>query len=423
MKFDIIVIGAGASGLTAAYQAASTSTELNILVLEKETIPGRKLSAAGNGKCNLANQDFHSDCYFSESKHMIEEWTAHHSYKEILSFFETLGILLYQKNGYYYPVSNQGKQVTELLYQKSLDLGVTYALQTRATAIHSCSLNKTVSYQIDAIQENGNQISYETRCLILATGGKSAPKLGGCQDGYQLAENLKLACTPIYPVLSPIFVNDTRLTLAKGVRLNGTVTLKYDGDCSVKEFGQIQLNEKSLSGIVMMNLSCYLNSVSVPWQEDCLHIDLLPDFTWNQLMDFFLSQKRRFPMESLELLLQGILPKSFVRYLVARLHMNGTENLNSLSKRQWNKITSTLKKLTFTPIQKEDYEKAQVTGGGISLEEVEFTSFCSKKYPDFYITGELLDINGKCGGYNLTFAVLSGIQAATDITNKFGGRT
>lgn len=417
MIYDIIIIGAGASGLAAAYKAASFGKKLNILVLEKEAVPGRKLSAAGNGKCNLTNMDFQASCYHSETVSFAEEWTRLHSYEEMLSFFDELGIMLYQNNGYYYPVSNQGKQVTGLLYEKSLALGVTFYLQTRVTNLEFCLSEKNPYYKVDAVKEN-EKLSFKARHLILAAGGMAAPKLGGCRDGYALGNHLNLKQKPVYPVLSPIYVEDSLLSLAKGVRLDAMVTLRGKGDFVIKEAGQVQINEDSLSGIVIMNLSCYLNTWKKEECTDCLSIDVLPGIDWNSLKDFILSQKERFPDETIRTLLRGMLPDNFIKYILKRIRLDETICLKDLTEKQLNRLTSALKKLTFTPLYHEDFNKAQATGGGILLSEVDTKSFECKNYKKLYITGEVLDVNGKCGGYNISFAMLSGIEAASDIVRK-----
>lgn len=415
MIFDVVIVGAGASGLAAAYRLAGNAPKLNTLVIEKESVPGRKLSAAGNGKCNLTNAYFKEDCYDSKENTFIKEWIIENSYEDILSFFEKSGILLYQNKGYYYPLSNQGKQVTNLLYQRSAGLGVKYVLHTKVTAVHKmCSKNNTF-YKVDAIDGNQESVSFETKKLILATGGAAAPKLGGCRDGYHLASLLKLDLNPVYPVLSPVYVEDSSLRLAKGVRLDAAVTLRGKDDFCLKESGQIQINENSLSGIVMMNLSSHLNKWKQEELEQCLNIDVLPGITWDKLKAFFINQKNSNPNEFLTMMLSGILPNAFGEYLINRLRFDKNIRVGDLTEKQINRLTSSLKKLVFTPTGYLDYDKAQATGGGVSTEEIDVHTFESIKHKNLYITGELLDVNGKCGGYNLTFAILSGIAAAEHI--------
>lgn len=419
LKFDIIIIGAGAAGLASAYYASTKNPQLNILVLEKEAVPGRKLNASGNGKCNLTNSDFRIECYHSDSDSFIKNWYHEYRYKEIASFFETVGILLYEKGGYYYPISNQAKQVTSLLYEKSRSAGVDYRFCSRVICIHPINKKNNYNYQVVVSTEEHKQLTFEATYVLLATGGYASAKLGGSKDGYKLAKNMGLSCKAIYPVLSPVYVKDKYLSIAKGVRIDANVTLRMENGFVYKENGQIQFNDNNLSGIVMMNMSCYYNRMKNNTEDAVLHIDILPQYTWDELKTFFVSQTNIFPKETVESLLQGILPTAFVSYLTKRIGIEREMFLEKLTEKQINRITSILKKMEFSPMYVDDFDKAQVTGGGICTDEVLVDTFESKKYKNLYIVGEVLDVNGKCGGYNLTFAMLSGIEAVKDILHKF----
>ncbi len=416
MKYDIIIIGAGAAGLTAAYRAIEQMPKINILVLEKEKIPGRKLNATGNGKCNVTNSDFHMDCFHSDSKEFITNWYKDNHYQDVISFFESLGILLYEKNGYYYPVSNQAKQVSALLYEKSKAMGVNFSFESRVTKI-TYEKDKA-SYQIVSKHADEKIHVYQARRVIIATGGYASPKLGGCKDGYILADALRLSHNPIYPVLSSVYINDKHLSFAKGVRMDASVTLRLHDGRIIRESGQIQFNDNNLSGIVMMNMSCYLNQYKQYIDSALLHIDFMKQYTWDELKAFFLKQKKLFPDETIENLLKGILPAAFVGYIIKRLNIDRNLNLDIMTEKHINRITSALKKMEFSPIYVEDYDKSQVTGGGICTDEVYVDTFETKKYKNLYLVGEVLDIHGKCGGYNLTFAICSAISAVDNIHNK-----
>ena len=416
MKYDIIIIGAGAAGLCAAYVASHTNIKLKIAVLERQSVCGRKLSASGNGKGNLTNADFQSEYYHSFEQSDIEQWVLQHSYKEIVSFFEQIGIPLYGKNGYYYPMSNQAKQVTGLLVDKCRQNGVSFILNTEVTDVGR-KRNRDNCYVITDAEGN----TYEGRSVILSTGGAAAPKLGGNRSGYQLAQKLKYSVSPIHSVLRPIYVEDPLLKLAKGVRLDGEVTLQGGEGVIAQESGQIQWNADNLSGIVMMNLSCYLPYQT---QETELHIDLLPDYSWNALRAYLKQQCDRNPKQTIQTLLLGIFPSAMAQYLLRRVRVEENLTGQEISEKQLNRITSNIKKLSFCPVSREDYEKAQVTSGGVRLSEIDLTTMESRKDTDIYVVGELLDVNGCCGGYNLTFAMLSGMQAANAIIEKkvSGGR-
>lgn len=416
MKYDIIIVGAGAAGLVAAYQAIHKNNKLNILVLEKERTFGRKLNASGNGKCNLTNQAFGIDSYFSDSESFIEKWVKGHSHQEVVSFFENLGIILYEKQGYYYPLSNQAKQVSNQLYEKSRRFGVEYRFSTKVVDIR---LNKQNSgYMLAARNDDKEELCFEATYVLVATGGYASAKLGGCKDGYKLAKKMNMQVRNIYPVLSPIYVKEPNLSLAKGVRIDGKVSIKWNDEYIMKEDGQIQFNDDNLSGIVMMNASCYLNRMPDELKNVYVYLDTLPQLSWDALKTFFLEQEKQFQEETVDVLLAGLLPMNFVSYLTKRLNLDSSTRISEISEKMWNRITSALKKLEFRPVYKDDFDKAQVTGGGVKVDEVLVDTFETKRYQNLYIVGEVLDVNGKCGGYNLTFAMLSALQAVDDILNK-----
>ena len=407
----MIIIGAGASGIAAAYEAIMQNNQLNILVLEKEANPGRKLSAAGNGKCNVTNAFFKNSCYHTKTPSLVDSWIQTKDYQNVIGFFESAGILLYENEGYYYPVSNQGKQVTRILVERCKNLGVTFQLQTKVIDIKHTK--KGYEVFVDT-QEN----AYQGSCVIVAMGGTVAPKLGGSQDGYTILKRMGHSVQPTYSALSPIYVKEKGLRLAKGVRLNANVTLELP-EYTVSEYGQVQFNENSLSGIVVMNLSCYYNGLKKEQMEKRkLYLDVLPDYNWDEVYAYFIKQKEQFSTATMELTLNALFPNPFVQYMMKELSIDKTMTLQQSSEKLLRKLVSTIKKLSFTPVVFDDKDKSQVTGGGVSLTEVDLNTFESKQHKDLYITGELLDVTGKCGGYNITFAVLSGIAAARECVKR-----
>lgn len=417
--YDVIIVGAGASGLVAAYELAANDQRLNILVIEKERIPGRKLNATGNGKGNLTNKQFGVERFYCSKQEFINEFVMQHSSEEIVSFFEQAGILLYEKDGYYYPVCNQAKQITDILYARCCNKGIKFVLDTEVISVSKELNGKEKVYIVNAVKQSitdsSQSVMYHAANVILCTGGMAAPKLGGSDSGYRIAKKLKLSREKVVPVLTPAYVEDKDLKRAKGVRLNVSISLCRSGKRIRKESGQLQINDDSLSGIAMMNLSCYFNHFEKEERKECLQIDTFPDMTWDRLKEYIKKQSCVVPDETLLTLLEALFPLKFGEYLIKRLGLEPNLLIGKLTEKHLNRITSLIKKMTFTPVERMDFEKAQVTSGGVSVEEVNIKSFECRKYPGLYITGELLDVNGECGGYNLTFAMLSGLQAAHSI--------
>lgn len=406
--YDIIVVGAGPSGLSAAITASMKRPDFNILVLEKEAKCGRKLSASGNGKCNAANAVFDKSCYHSLNKDYINMFTSGNATNDVIDFFKKIGIILFEKNGYYYPTSNQARQVTDIMIEQCRHNGVEISVNSCVTGIEYA--RKDGGYRIITEKD-----THMCRNIIIATGSNAAPKLSGSMLGYELIKSLGINVTELYPGLSPVYVDDKDIHKAKGVRLDGTVTFKASG-VSCCERGQIQFNEDNLSGIALMNISCYIPYISPDEYNDSIYIDIMPYMTWDKLKEFFFEQQNEHGDKSLFYTLEGLFPNGFVNYLTARLHMNPDSLLASLNEKHINRLTSAIKKLTYTPILQTDYNKAQVTLGGVDLSEINVATFESVKYPGMYLVGEELDMTGKCGGYNITFAILSGIAAGDGST-------
>ena len=203
--YDIIIIGAGASGLSAALKASMIDSKLQILVLEKEAKCGRKLSASGNGKCNLTNSVFSKDCYHSIIGDLPSVFVENHNIDEVTDFFHDLGILTYDNNGYYYPISNKALQVTSALVKMCLLRGVEIINSCVVTSIKK--INENDGYSVLA-----KDASYYGRNVILAAGSCASPMLGGCSLGYELAEQLGFTVTDLYPGLTPIYVDDKKVS-------------------------------------------------------------------------------------------------------------------------------------------------------------------------------------------------------------------
>lgn len=372
---DICIIGAGASGLAAAIIAAQENPELSVMILEKKDVPGKKLSATGNGKCNLTN-------------------TKCANIAETLLFFDTLGIYTrVDEEGRVYPYCSQAKDIVYALTKVAEDAGV---------KIHTnCTLEK-IQKQSNFFELETNKGNFEARKVLIATGGKSAPQFGTSGDGYSFAKSFGHTVKRLSPVLTGIETEED-LQEVKGVRVKALVKLMKDGKSLEQELGEVQFNADGISGICVMNLTRFIKleegeSFKEGIQRYSIELDFIPEMDQIQLENFL---KRRVNLGEKDLLL-SILPEQ-LRHYIAKQH--------NLQKKYLCKLAKILKNYPLSIKGTKGWKQAQCTSGGVTLEEINMDTMESLKIEGLYFSGEVIDFDGPCGGYNLQNAWETGIKA------------
>lgn len=380
----IAVIGGGASGMAAAIAAAERGAE--VVILEKNPRVGKKILSTGNGRCNFTNINACAQNYNSD---FVTKALGEFSPKYTIDFFERLGILAkIEAEGRVYPNSGQASAVLDML----------------RNAVERLNIRIVTEFDVDSVVKDGNTFKiiskngkYSADKVIIATGGMAAPKSGSCGDGYRILKNLGHSVTELIPSLAPLKTDRG----IQGVRQRGKVTLE-NGETRI---GEIQFNRSSLSGIPVFGLSGRAKI------GESVFVDLLPDYTLVQTVEIL---KKR-PSQTMESYLVGILNKALGQMLLKECNI-GTLSRRSetLKDEEILKIAEKIKNWRFKIIGFSEWDNAQVTAGGISLNEVNPRTMESKIVPGLYITGELLDIDGDCGGYNLQWAWSSGFAAGGD---------
>lgn len=352
-KYDLIIIGAGAAGLAAA---ASIDSSIKTCILEKNRIPGRKIMATGGGRCNITN-------------------AACENKDKALEFFRCLGLETYcDGEGRYYPYSNQAADVVKCLTDAVRDKGIELITEFR---VSSASYEKE---SFTVFDEKGRDLSCRT--LMVCPGGKAAPQLGTSGDGYGLAKAFGHTVRKVYPVLAGVRTGDMKDV--RGVRARGRVSLYKDGLFVACEDGEIQFNEDGISGICVMNLTMHITSDEGEPMDKALNryqlsLDLAPDFTETQLA----GRRSAF----------GIVTEK----LAARVNIGNIKG--------WRLPVKGVK----------GWKDAQCTAGGVDVSEIDPDTMESCKVPGLYFAGEILDVQGPCGGFNLQNAWETGIKAAEAI--------
>ena len=380
------IIGGGASGLIAAIFAKSKDNE--VIILERNSECGKKILATGNGRCNYWNIDQDLSHYESSKNELIKDLINEKTEKEVLAFFDELGIIPKIKNGYYYPISNQ-------------------AISIRNTLVDEC-INKNIkiknNYLVEKIELKNNKLEFDK--IIISTGSFASPKTGSDGMGYIFLK--EFGHTIIKPLPSLVQLNTKKYSFLKdwkGVRSDVEVTLLENNKEIKKQVGEIQLTEYGISGICIFNLSNEVSRGLFNKNKEEVLINFLPEIDENKLINL-LSTNR-----NIRRVLNSILNNKLVDIFLNINNINNTDIYNNLSTDKKISLLNTIYRFKVEIESTKSFTEAQVASGGISLDEINLNTMESKIINNLYVTGELLDITGECGGYNLGIAWRSGLIA------------
>lgn len=390
MEKRVLIIGGGASGLMAAIMAARNGAQVTLL--EHNEKPGKKICATGNGKCNLTNLSSPVDAYRGSCPDFAKEALDAFSVQDTIRFFSELGIYTVNKNGYLYPHSGQASSVVNVLVMEA---------QYRKVKI------KTNAHVTEVKKEKGiwtavtEGWSYEGDAIILANGSCASKIAGADGSGYAIAEKLGHKVISPLPALTALKCKGNFAKWA-GVRTEGAVTLCINGIPMKREQGELQLTEYGISGIPVFQLSRYAVRGIAEGCRITLLVDFLPEFTKEALADFMESRRKNCPYKNQKELLVGLFPDKLIQVL---------SNERDMKK--------AIKEFPLSVIGGMDFQQAQVCSGGVDTSQVYSCSMESMLHRNLYFAGELLDIDGTCGGYNLQWAwssgAVAGRAAAADI--------
>ena len=398
----ILVIGGGAAGLAAAITAARENPATRVTVLERMDRVGKKILATGNGRCNLTNMGASFAHFYSSDKGALKRALEGMTPASVVDFFASLGLLCQEEDeGRVYPYCKQASMVLDVLLQALERLNITVQCSCAVTGIGR-NKGKFAVKTADGQTLNADAV-------ILTCGGKAAPKLGSDGSGYGLVKAVGHSCTALYPALVAFQCDMNGLGGLKGIRAEAGLTLLAGNHLLGKEVGEVQFTEYGLSGIPAMQLSGRLSRLRKGEKCTAL-VDLFP--AWEHEALFRNLKTRQKTQETLENLLLGTVHK---RLAYAVLKSAGLQPLSrpaaSLTPAELHRLADTLKAWPFPVTGTQGWDNAQVTGGGIPLAEIDSITMESKTQPGLYLAGEVLDVAGDCGGFNLHWAWCSGIRA------------
>ncbi len=401
-KDRIAVIGGGAAGIMAALTAKSSSNQVDIY--EKNQIVGKKISISGNGRCNIFNANLSREDFFGEDLGFLEHALREYDFAKFRRFCEDLGLFLkVEDDGKVYPVSNQAKSVMSIFNNALKERGVNLFLSSEVLRVDK----KEEGFEIVI---SDKKFSYDK--VLVACGGKSAPNLGGCESGYEIAKNFGHKISPLYPALVQLETKIDRVLAGVKIKARvGIVGKEYKG---VSFIDDLLFTKYGLSGFSILDISPYVSKALLSKESVTLSINLLPDFERSFLEDKFLKISKKYPKREVVQLLVGFLPFKIAKFLVSKLKLE-RKTLRDIGIKTIKQIVAVIVDLRFEVKKSHGFKFAEVCGGGVSTAQIEKKTMESKLVKNLFFAGEVIDITGKRGGYNLAFAFISGYLAAKAI--------
>ena len=388
----IVVVGGGFSGLVSAISAKKDNNE--VIVLEKRNIVGKKILVTGNGRCNYYNEVQENKFYHSSNEEFVSN--IKDDTHMVLDFYNNLGIIPYVKDGYYYPYSKEASTIRNALEKKCNELGIKII----------------TDYKVESIKKDNDSfiINNDITCdkVIVGTGSIAYYKDDEQLIGYDIAKSFGNSIIKLLPSLVQLKGNGNYYKKWAGVRSDAIVSLYVDNYLINKEKGEVMLTDYGLSGICIFNLSGHASRSLDLGLDVRVDINFLP---WlNENIYKFLENRDG----SIEYVLSGMLNSKLVSLILELCNINKDKMFKDLSDTEKDLLVDHLLNFKVNINGVNDFDKAQVVSGGIDTKEIDKDTYESKLVKGLYFVGEILDVDAICGGYNITFATLSGIKAGSD---------
>lgn len=373
-----------------------------VTIIEHKDQLGKKILSTGNGKCNLTNTVMTTDCFRGENISIAEHVLQQFGYQETLDFFETLGLLTKNRQGYIYPISEQASAVVDLLVMELKKWAVQIVLEEHVSRIVK--------------KENGFSVTTnkETRyadAVILAAGGKAASVLGSDGSGYALAKQFGHTISPVVPALVQLRGKETYFKQVAGVRTHTKVSVCVDGTCLSWDTGELQLTNYGISGIPVFQISRFAAKALAEQKKVFVEIDFFPQMEDFVFRKFIEERQTKYPERTAEDFFVGIFNRKLITFFLKQAYIPLHIKASEIREDKWEKLFALCKHFQVEIGETNSFEQAQICAGGIRTDEICPTSMESRLEKGFYITGEVMDIDGICGGYNLQWAWATGYLA------------
>ena len=395
---DIIIIGAGASGIVTAINAKNENNR--VILLEKNDRIGKKLLATGNGRCNYTNMNLSEKNYSSPDfvKRTLEDF----SNEDLINYFRILGLESTLDGNRVYPISLKANSVLNILI---------YWLEKKGIEVKTKSQVKEIKKTKKGYEVITNEEILRADVVVAAFGGKAMPASGSDGVSFEILKKMGIRVTDLKPALTQLKLDSKYLKHLSGTKVIGRARLLRDEKVIDEREGEILFTNYGISGPPILDMSVNTK------EGDVIEVPLINNLKKDSI-DMVYNRYYMFPDFSLEEFLMGLVDKKFIHYIVDSLDMDKNTAMNMISMGDFEKIIGLLLKSRFKVTGNTGFKNAQVTRGGVSLDEVSPENYEAKKYKDLYIIGEALDIDGDCGGYNLHFAFGCGYRLGKILREK-----
>jgi len=400
---EVIIIGGGASGMVAAISAKRNGA--SVTILERNSRIGKKILATGNGRCNFTNLQIETACYHGRDPQFVFDAFSAFGVRETLDFFEELGIAYkVEDQGKVFPMSDQAASILDVLRYELQDLGVQIICDALVEKIHSKQGRLEVEIA-DGTKFLGDSV-------IIATGGKAMPASGSDGKGYLLAESLGHAVVPIFPALVQLMLEGDFFQQIQGVKLVGRAELLHQQKILAQERGDLLFANYGISGPPILQISRKAGELLQAQKEAVLKIVLLEGRSREEVSQLLLNRWQNRPAKTIEFSLVGLINKRLIPVVLKEAGISQIRRpAEELSVQEREKIAQILTDWRFKVRGTKSWTSAQVTAGGVATEEIKQKTMASQIVPGLYFAGEIMDIDGQCGGFNLQWAWTSGYLA------------
>ncbi len=400
MNRKIVVVGGGAAGMMAAIVAKQEGTDVTII--EHTNRMGRKILATGNGRCNLTNMNQRAEFYRGTDPEFSQISLEKFGVKETLDFFDRLGLYIKNKNDYIYPYSEQASSVLTVLQTELKRLGV--------SILYEMKVDEIIKREKDFCLVTQKKEKIYCDAIILATGSKAAPVTGSDGSGYDLAKSLGHKLIEPVPALVQLCCKDDCFKSLKGIRTQGKIKLFIDKQMIIEDTGELQLADYGVSGIPVFQISRFASVALKEKKDIMISLDFLPDLDKSILLEK-LEDSNYIKDKLIEEVVSGFLNQKLSLTLIKEAKLSLHRKMNTLNSKEKHTLVSVIKEFKVKVYDTKSFDQAQVCAGGISTSNIIPETMESKLIPGLYFAGELLDVDGACGGYNLQWAWTSGYLA------------